>query len=80
MARFTLACCFAFALTLAFGCGGTPAGNSGDAGAEACGGATSTVLEGSCTITIAGLSSCAEDSYSHQLTSSEVDVMPNEAM
>jgi hypothetical protein len=79
MARFSLPPCFACLLALTFGCGGSPAGNSDagvDAGAtDSCGGASSSVLEGSCTITVVGLSSCFEDYYSHALTSSEVDVM-----
>jgi hypothetical protein len=66
-------------LVPAFGC--DPADGSRDAAADvqgdaasACGGATSTVLAGSCTYTAAGLTTCAEDYYGHALSGTERDV------
>ena len=65
------------ALVLAFGCSGTDSkgdgGTQSDAGAG-CGGATASILSGSCTYTASGLTTCAEDYYNHTLSSTELDV------
>ncbi len=67
------------AVVLALGCGASKDDPS-DAGgtpldaAAACGGASASVLAGACTYTASGLTTCAEDYYSHALSSSEVEV------
>lgn len=69
--RFSLLC--TAALVLAIGCGANNNPTSTDA-AVGCGGASASILAGSCTYTAFGLTTCAEDYYTHALSSSEIDV------
>jgi hypothetical protein len=67
------------AVVLALGCSGSKdepadAGGALPDGAAACGGASASVFAGACTYTASGLTTCAEDYYSHALTSTEVEV------
>jgi len=67
------------ALLLAISCSDssdTNGGNGGTTGdaAVTCGGASASILAGSCTYSASGMTTCAEDYYNHALSASELDV------
>lgn len=55
------------------GCG-SPSNGAQNTQATTCGGAAASTFAGSCTHTFSGLTTCAEDYYSHALAGSELDV------